>query len=138
MKLKIPLYAAGVINLLIAVFHLFFWYLFNWNEELPRLGATNQTIVQLLNLAVAYTAVLFAYVSLRHPRDLLDSRLGHAMLFLMGLFYILRAVVGVILEGLHNAPDVIIFLIGLGVAALYWIPMWRSPKIETDVSGKTA
>lgn len=138
MNMRIPVYVAGVINLLIAVFHLFFWQLFNWHEELPRLSTTNQTIVQLLDLAVAYTAAFFAYVSIRHPGDLLHTGLGRSMLFLMGLFYILRAIEGVILEGLHNVPDVIIFLIGLGVAALYWIPMWYSPKTEAVVSDNTA
>ena len=128
------MYIAGVINLLIAVFHLLFWHLFNWNAELTRLSAINQTIVQLLDLAVAYTAALFGYISLRHATDLLHTKLGHTMLFLMGLFYLLRAVEGVIIDGLHNVPDIIIFLIGLGVAVLYWIPVWFSSKIEASVS----
>lgn len=138
MKRKIPLYLAGAINLLFAVFHLFFWDLFNWNEELPRLSATNQAIVQLLDLAVAYTAALFAYVSIRHAGDLLRTGLGHSMLFLMGLYYLLRALAGIVIEGLHNAPDAIIFLIVLGVTLLYWVPLGYSRKTKADGYGKPA
>lgn len=50
--------AGAIFNAAFGVFHLGFWRLFRWRDELPRLGAINRGVMQVLNLMLAY--VFFA------------------------------------------------------------------------------
>ncbi len=44
------LYAAAGFNVALALFHLGFWRLFRWREELPKLHPVNRGVMQALNL----------------------------------------------------------------------------------------
>lgn len=50
--------AGAAFNAALGLFHLGFWKLFRWREELSRLGVVNRGVVQVLNLMLAY--VFFA------------------------------------------------------------------------------
>ena len=50
--------AGASFNATLGVFHLGFWRLFRWGDELPRLGPINRGVMQVLNLMLAY--VFFA------------------------------------------------------------------------------
>jgi len=53
------IFAGGIFNLLFAVFHLFFWKLFNWKYELKSISFVNRNIMQVLNLCLAFVFVIF-------------------------------------------------------------------------------
>lgn len=84
--------AGGVFNLAFAIFHLLFWRLFAWKEQLAQLSFINRAIVQVLNLCLTFAFVIFAYVSFAHTQELLTTALGRTLLLGVAVFWFLRAV----------------------------------------------
>ena len=52
----------GFYNLLFALFHLLFWRLFKWKEEVHKLSFANRGIIQILNIQIVYYFVAVAIV----------------------------------------------------------------------------
>lgn len=84
--------AAGVYNLCIAVFHLMFWRLFRWREQLPRLSVVNGAIMQVLNLCLTLVFVFFAWLQLAHTDDIVGSPLARPLTIFMAVFWIVRSI----------------------------------------------
>ena len=111
--------AGGVYNAAFAVFHLFFWKLFRWREDLASLSGLNRPVMQILNLCLTFAFVVFAWVSLFHAGELLSTSLGRTLAALIAVFWLLRAIEQVIFFGLRRAVSVAFFLVFLGGSALY-------------------
>src|SRR5262245_26848170 len=88
---NIWLYAAGAVYPALAVFHLAFWRLFRWREELARLGRLNRGAMQILNLFVTGVFAVAAYLCFAHARDLAGTALGHALLVGLAFLWLTRA-----------------------------------------------
>lgn len=115
--------SGGLYNLALAVFHLLFWKLFNWKQDLASLTPLNRAVVQILNLCLTFVFLVFAYISFFHANELLRSRLGRSLLALVAIFWFLRAIEQVIFFGLRRKASIaflMLFLIGTG---LYFIPL---------------
>jgi hypothetical protein len=80
----------GVINILAAVLHLFFWNLFDWPLELTKLSVVNSNIMQMLNLFIIvfflYTAALLIF----RPLEFISSAIGRAFLGLLFTLWLAR------------------------------------------------
>jgi len=116
--------AGGLFNVVFALFHLLFWKLFRWHEELPKLSRLNRAIVQVLNLCLTFVFLIFAYVSFVHTGELLGTSLGRSLLVLMGAFWYLRAVEHVWFFRVRNRLShvfLVLFLIG---GSLYVLPLF--------------
>lgn len=74
------LYACGIYNLAFAIFHIFFWKLFNWKKDLQKNSPANRVIIQILNLRLIYIFLLMAALYLFFSLQLIDGRLGLALL----------------------------------------------------------
>ncbi len=119
MELLIQL--GGIYCLSLVVFHLLFWRLFQWHEELPRLSRLNQAIMQVLNLSLTFVFVIFAYLSLFHTQALLTSDLGQALLALIALFWFVRAIQQIMFFKLQHWISwafLAFFLLGTGIYGL--------------------
>ncbi|MBI5423112.1 MAG: hypothetical protein HZA32_03440 [Opitutae bacterium] len=83
--------AAAVFNAAFGLFHLGFWKLFRWREELPRLSAINRGVVPVLNIMLTYVffAVALAQATLREAW--VATPLGRAALVGVTGFWVLRA-----------------------------------------------
>lgn len=115
----------GLYNSAFAVFHVFFWKLLKWKEDLAKLKPINRAATQILNLCLTFAFVIFAYISLFHAHELLASRLGKSLLGLMAIFWFLRALEQIIFFGLRHRVSLaflVLFLVGTG---LYSIPLVR-------------
>jgi hypothetical protein len=123
MELLIKL--GGIYNLGLVVFHLLFWRIFNWGEDLRKLSFLNRAIMQVLNLSLTFVFVIFAWLSLAHSAGLLASPLGHGLLVLMALFWFLRALQQPLFFGLRHWGSVAFLLIFLTGAALYGVPAFH-------------
>lgn len=88
--------AGGLYNLILVVFHLLFWQLFNWKDDLRSLSFNNRAIMQVVNLSLTLVFVLFAYVSLAQVDALLTTPLGKSLLVFMALFWLARCVMQVV------------------------------------------
>ena len=68
------LICGGVINFLLAGFHLAFWKIFDWPDSLLSLSPMNLGIMQVINIHLAFVVFVFAYVSIFHHRELLSTK----------------------------------------------------------------
>lgn len=108
--------AAGIYNLGFGLFHLAFWRLLDWREQLARLSPTNRAVVQALNLCLTFFFLLGAFLALFFPEEMLSTGLGQALRVGLLLFWILRTALQVILFDLRKRVHQI--LMGLFVAGV--------------------
>ncbi len=115
---------AGVHSLGFAVFHLAFWRLFGWKQELTRISLANRAILQILNLRVIYVFLGMGGIALAFTAELVGTRLGLALLCFMALFWVGRAIEQFVFLRINDWR--VHLLTGLFVlgAALHAVPMW--------------
>ena len=117
----------GVLNGVLALFHLMFWKLFDWPESLVTLSPDNQAIMQVLAIHGTYIIALFTVLSLCFAQDLLTTRLGRVITLSISLFYYIRCFNEVIFWNITEPSSIIIFLFCLAIALLYTIPLRMHP-----------
>lgn len=113
----------GAYCLALVVFHLLFWRLFDWRRDLRSLTYVNRAVMQILNLCLTFTFVIFGVVSLWHTEEMIGTGLGRTLLALIALFWLLRAVEQVVFFGLRRWLSVAFFLAFLAGSALYAWPL---------------
>ncbi|MEO6039246.1 MAG: hypothetical protein ABIQ93_12610 [Saprospiraceae bacterium] len=84
--------ACGLYSLAMAVFHLYFWRLFRWKDQLYLLHPGNRAIVQILNVRLIYVFVCMAVLCFFYQQALLETGLGHAILVGCSLFWVGRTI----------------------------------------------
>lgn len=114
--------AGGIYNMALVVFHLLFWRIFNWKQDLRSLSFLNKAITQVVNLSLSFVFVIFAYISLFHSAELLSTELGNSLLVLMALFWIARAVMQIVFFKLEHWVSVVFLVYFLAGAVLYGVP----------------
>ena len=111
-----------IYHLLFALFHLLFWKLFDWVQDLKKLSHINKSVMQILNLRLIFVFFIFAYISYFNTNEMLNSKLGHTMLVAIALFWGFRAIEQVLYFGLKNTASTILLLFFIFAATLYaWI-----------------
>lgn len=122
--------AGGVFNAVFAVFHLMFWRLFSWRDDLRTLTFVNRGIVQVLNLCLIAVFAIFAFLSLVYTNELVSSPLGRALTALIALFWLARAVEQIVFFRLRHWGSLGFFIVFLSGALLYGVPagvmLWPS------------
>ncbi len=83
---------AGVHSLGFALFHLGFWKLFRWKEELARVGFATRAIAQILNLRLIYLFLGVGVACFAFTEELQQGGLGRAVLAFMALFWVGRTI----------------------------------------------
>ena len=114
--------AGGIYCFGFVIFHLMFWRLFNWGEDLKSLSFINRATMQVLNLSLTFAFVIFGYISLFHSRELLETALGHSLLVLISLFWLLRAIEQVVFFKLKHWASAVFLMVFLAGAVLYGVP----------------
>lgn len=114
--------AGGWFHLGFVVFHLMFWRVFRWKEELRRLGPINRAVMQVLNLCLTFVFLIFAYLSLFLPDEMLTTPVGRPLLGWIALFWLLRAFQQPIFFSRRQWASWALFALLLVGAALYGIP----------------
>jgi len=118
--MKLIIYLGGIYNLLFALFHIGFWKMLKWNEELKKLDFGNGEIMQMLNVHIIYYLFFTAFICIAFPSELLNTKLGNAFLLGCSLFWLLRTVQQFIFfpVGLGTIFLTVLFLIGIVLFAL--------------------
>lgn len=90
--LSMSLFAGGIYNTLLVIFHISFWKLemFNWKEELKKMSAVNSSIMQMFNVACIISIATMAYLTFFHAEELLTTSLGRAILGCFSIFWLAR------------------------------------------------
>ena len=111
-------------NLLFAIFHIFFWKIFKWHFELPKLNHLNRAIVQVLNLCLIFCFVLFFVVSFFCTHELPSTNLGRTITAGISLFWLLRALEQIMFFNIRRIESKIFFIIFLGGSIIYAVPLF--------------
>lgn len=114
--------AGGVYNIILVIFHLLFWRIFNWKEDLRSLTFLNRSTMQVVNLSLTIVFVMFAYISLVHTSELLSSPLGKSLLFSISLLWLARSAMQVIFYKFKHWVSVAFFVYFFAGSLLYGIP----------------
>jgi hypothetical protein len=120
--MKTLLFIGSVYNLGFGLFHLCFWKIFRWKEDLAKLGGLNRAIVPVLNIHLTYVLFVFAFLSAVYPESLLQYSLGRAVLGGISLFWFGRAVNQILFFQFQNLVSKIMFAIFLAGGLIYLIP----------------
>jgi hypothetical protein len=122
MQSHLWIYAAAGYNVALAVFHLGFWRLFRWNEELTKLHPVNRGVVQVMNLMLAFLFLMLAAVQVLNAAELTATPLGRLLMAGLTLAWVLRAILQPIfwraVPKATNAAFICLFMLGAGLHAL--------------------
>ena len=111
----------GAYHLGFAAFHLCFWRLFRWRDELPRLSFLNRQTMQVMNLCLTTFLLAMAWLSFAHTAELPASPLGRSLLAAVSLFWFLRMLEQPLFYGWRTRTSIAltsVFLVGSGLYAL--------------------
>lgn len=116
------IYAAAGYNVALALFHLGFWRMFRWSEELPKLHPANRGVLQALNIMLVAFLLLMAGIQVLAPAELATTATGRLLLGGLTACWILRAALQPVFwptmpKG-TNGAFAFLFLIGAGLHAL--------------------
>ena len=114
--------AGGFYTIGLIVFHLLFWRIFDWEQDLKRISILNRATMQVLNISLTFCFIIFSYISLVHTAELLTSSLGHSLLLLIALFWLARAIQQIVFYRLRHWASWAFLLLFLSGSLLYAIP----------------
>jgi hypothetical protein len=126
-KNRILLRAAGFINLAFIAFHLAFYQLFNWGEDLTSLTLINKAIFLTYHVICILFLLFMASVSLFQSKTLLESKLRNSVLIFFIGFYLTRIVCEFVFFGITSSSPAIIILCLIPII-FYAIPLINPKK----------
>ena len=90
---KISIILGGIFSLLMVIFHIQFYKLFNWKEDLGKLSARNQRILYTIHVALYLFFIIFASLSFVYIDELSQCQgLAWGMTMGYSLFWLWRTV----------------------------------------------
>ncbi|MDQ5980645.1 MAG: hypothetical protein QG602_3622 [Verrucomicrobiota bacterium] len=120
------IYAAAGYDVALAMFHLGFWRLFRWQEELPKLHPVNRGVMQVLNIMLMAFLLLLAAVLVLNAAELTATALGRLLLGGLTALWVLRAILQPLfwkeVPKATNAAFICLFMLGAGLHALAFGP----------------
>ncbi len=122
MSAKSVILAGGIYHVAFAIFHLMFWKLFRWKEDLASLSVINRAVMQILNLCMTFVFLIFAYISIFHAAELLTTKIGKALLLLIAVFWFLRAIEQIVFFELRKKRSMTLFVVFVMGAMIYLYP----------------
>ena len=111
----------AIYNLAFIVFHLLFWRIFDWRNDLVSLTATNRAIMQVLNLSLSFAFIIFGTLSFLFPQQMVETELGRALTGMIAAFWLLRAFEQIVFFKLKHWLSqlfTLVFLVGAGLYGL--------------------
>ena len=111
-KAKTLILTGGVLNSLMALFHIFLGY----QIYSAYSGKDFYPLMQMLNVGGSLMIFFFAYTSLAYARELLNSKTGRSVIILNILLYLARAIGEVVL---FMQPKILIIVICFVISGIY-------------------
>ncbi len=121
--LRVVITSGGILNLLLALFHIFLCY----QVAIAYSGTPSYPLTQMLAIGGFLMIAFLAWTSLVHPSDLVQSKSGASILVLNILVYVSRVV-----EEFVLAPRVSYLIVVLCtiIAVLYVYAFFASKEIR--------
>lgn len=110
--MEVQLKIVGIVQILLAIIHLFFPRKFDWKNELHKLSLLNQQMMQVHTFFIALTVFLMGILNLSSAELLINTELGKRICLGMGIFWLFR----------------------LGIQFFgYSSLLWRGKRVETGI-----
>ena len=122
------IFICGLYNIAFAIFHISFWKIFQWDNDLKKLSFANKAVMQLLNVQIIYYFIFVAFICFTFPTELLTTKFGNYFLLGNSLFWLVRAIQQFIfLRANHYKIHIltVVFIIGTILFALPILLKWR-------------
>ncbi len=125
MKSRTLIGISGWIALIFAVFHIFFYWMFDWESSLATLDTVNRGI--MLTFSWSCTILLFAmaYQLLFHKNELITTPLGRVVLISYSAFWSFRVIAEFLFFGFSGLGSAAIVLLCAIEAICMIIPALR-------------
>jgi hypothetical protein len=128
---KILLKIGGLYHFLCAVLHVFFPHVFKWGERIASLSGDNFMIINanlnIMNYCLLVFWVMLAYLPFFHTSELLETKVGKALLAFVVIFWCIRIfVLQTVFVGYNSSDSIIlgsIFFVGM---LLFAVPLAKS------------
>ncbi len=123
MEKTLIIYCCGIYSLALAVFHILFWKIFDWENNLEKLSVANRAIIQILNSRLIYFFLFIAFLCFAYPLELTGTTLGKVILAGISIFWLGRTVEQFIFLKNHNRfIHILTFVFILGTI-LFMLPL---------------
>jgi len=122
--MKTIIYLGGIYNFLFAIFHIGFWKMFNWVEELKKIDAVNSAVMQVMNVQLIYYFLFTAVICIAFPTELKTTKLGKAFLLSCAGFWLLRTIQQFIFFEINIGTYVLTAILLVGVV-LFTLPVFK-------------
>lgn len=116
---------AGWITCFFAVFHVFFYWIFNWGKTLAMLDPVNRGIMLTFSWSCSVLLFAFAYQMLFHKEELASTKLGRAVLLGYSAFWVFRIVAEFMFFEFAGVSSIVIILLCAIVAICMIVPALR-------------
>lgn len=123
---KMLLIIGGILNSLLAVFHVFLGYQI---FQIKDIAEGYRALMLMLNAGGTLFIILFAIASLGFSKDMQTTKLGKLISLFVFLLYASRAVEEVIISPEFSAA---IFAVCLAIAAIYLV-LWLHPMQKQSI-----
>jgi len=120
------LFAAAGYNLALTVFHLGFWRIFRWREELPKLHLVNRGVMQVMNCMLIFVFLSMAVLQVVYAAEFTGTSLGRGLLLFMAGFWIVRAILQPVFFRRTAVVSWVFFLVFLAGAVLHAAAWWSA------------
>lgn len=118
MKSKLII-TGGVLLIVLALFHLSFWNLFNWQEELPKLSVTNSGIMQMSVVGFVCLFLSLGIIFIGFRKEIASTRLGKALSLALAFFFLVRTISEFIFPGSSIELGIFLFICTL----VFFVPV---------------
>lgn len=121
----------GIYHLAFAVFHMFFWKIFNWKQSLSSISKIDSGVMQVMNLCLIWIFLSVGYISIVHTDQMLKTTLGHVIIALIAVFWLFRAVLQVIFFSLKKTMSKILLALFVIGVIIYATPIFTILLVES-------
>jgi len=113
----------GIYNLAFAIFHVLFWKIFKWNEDLKGNSVGNRAIIQILNIRLIYIFLLMSVIYFFYPDQLLETKIGFVLLIGFAGFWIGRTIEQFIFLRIKSKMVTVLTIVFFAGIVLHLLPI---------------
>ncbi len=87
MDKELIIIACGIFNISFGILHTFFWKMFDWKHDLPKLSYYNRATLQILNLRMIYVFLSVGVILILFRESVMETSLGRVIFVGILLFW---------------------------------------------------
>lgn len=87
----IHLKVTGILLILLALIHVFFYKYFKWEKDLKKLSLINRQMMTSHTFFIAFTVFLMGLLCLTSSNELTETNLGKKISLAFGVFWLVRS-----------------------------------------------